>query len=133
MRKIAKLTLASQLALEKMILRLEIIREFGDLASTMSHIPQVIQTVKAQIAGIMPETSYELNDICTVLEDIALQTGEAIATTNLQPDTEEAQKILKEADIIAEQEIKEKFPELPVQSLAERESSNIDKGARLEG
>jgi len=121
-RRIAKLTLASQLALEKAILRLETVKEFGDIASAMNHIPQVIQMIRSQIAGIMPETSYELNDICAALEDIALQTGEAIADTSLQPSSEEAQTILKEANIIAEQEVKERFPELPVRGLeAEQE------------
>ncbi|MEM2122111.1 MAG: Snf7 family protein [Candidatus Bathyarchaeia archaeon] len=123
-RKIAKLTLASQLALEKAILRLETVKEFGDLASAMNNIPQVIQMIRAQIAGIMPETSYELNDICATLEEIALQTGETYIATSLQPSTEEAQTILKEANIIAEQEVKERFPELPVQSLeAEQENT----------
>ncbi|MEM2864495.1 MAG: hypothetical protein QW569_04970 [Candidatus Bathyarchaeia archaeon] len=123
-RKIAKLTLASQLALEKAILRLETVKEFGDLASAMSHIPQVIHMIRAQIAGIMPETSYELNDICATLEDIALQTGEALTDTSLQPSTEEAQTILREANVIAEQQVRERFPELPVKNL-EAEQENI--------
>ncbi len=133
-RKIARLTLASQLALEQVILRLETIRQFDDITSAMTSIPQVIHTIKTQMTGIMPEVSYELNDIYNTLEEMAFQAGEANTPPYLHTNTEEAQTILQEANIIAGHKIEESFPELPIQTLKveQRTPHQLIKGAKLE-
>jgi len=132
-RKIAKLTLTSHLILEQTILRLETIQQFGDIASVISPIPQLIHTIKSKISGIMPEASCELMDICNELNDIIIQFGDISTPTNHQNNIE-AKTILKEANIIANKEIDNNFPEIPIQTLeVERESySLLRKGTKLE-
>ncbi len=121
-RKIAKLTLTSHLILEQTILRLETIQQFGDIASVISPIPQLIHTIKSKISGIMPEASCELMDICNELNDVIIQFGDITTPIDSQNNVE-AKTILKEAKIIANQEIDKNFPEIPIQSLeVERES-----------
>jgi division protein CdvB (Snf7/Vps24/ESCRT-III family) len=63
----------------------------------------------------MPEMSLELQEIEEGLRDVVISAGEALGTPigdiYASP---EARKILEEAKIVAEQRMKEKFPELPV-------------------
>ncbi|MBS7651011.1 MAG: Snf7 family protein [Candidatus Bathyarchaeia archaeon] len=113
-RKMASIALRCQLALEQVTLRLETIREFGDVASTMGPVADVVRAIKSQISGVMPEVSYELGEIGETLNSVVLEVGEATG----QPYDEvassaEAQKILGEASAVAEQRMREKFPELP--------------------
>ena len=113
-RKMAKITLRCQLALEQILLRLETIQEFGDVAALMGPVATVVNTIRTQIAGIMPEVSYELGEVSEVLNSVAIEIGEASGQTfNFEASNEEAQKILNEASMIAEQRMKERFPELP--------------------
>ncbi|MBS7645219.1 MAG: Snf7 family protein [Candidatus Bathyarchaeia archaeon] len=118
-RKIAKLTLASQLALERVALRLETIREFGDIAYNMSAATQVVTAIKNNLQNIVPEVSMKLEEINDNLESMIFEVGEATESTlNLTP-TAEADKILKEANILAEQKLREEFPELPEYKVEE--------------
>ena len=117
-RKMAAITLRSQLALEQVSLRLETIREFGEFASLMGPVTEVVRSVKTQISGIMPEMSYELDEIGESLNGMVVEIGEA---TGQQYDTDttssEAKKILGEAGTVAEQRVKEKFPDFSSMGL----------------
>ena len=113
-RKIAKVTLQCQLALERGVFRLEAALEFGDLAHNMLPVAGVVRTLKTQISGIMPEVSSELGMISEMLGDIVIQAGTSTAGVfNAEVTSSEAQGIMNEASAIAEQKMKEKFPEMP--------------------
>ena len=113
-RKIAKVTLQCQLALERGVFRLEAALEFGDLAHNMLPVAGVVRTLKTQISGIMPEVSSELGMISEMLGDIVIQAGTSTAGVfNAEVTSSEAQGIMNEASAIAEQKMKEKFPEIP--------------------
>ncbi len=113
-RKIAKVTLQCQLALERGGFRLEAALEFGDLAHNMLPVAGVVRTLKTQISGIMPEVSSELGMISEMLGDIVIQAGTSTpGVFNAEVTSSEAQGIMNEASAIAEQKMKEKFPEIP--------------------
>ena len=114
LRKMAKVVLHSQLALEQVTLRLETVNEFGQVAYTMLPFAIVVRTLKSQLEGVMPEVSMELAQVNETLEGLATEVGEATDTTfEMSASTEESQKILSEANFVAEQKMKERFPELP--------------------
>src|SRR5207237_1336078 len=62
-RKMAKITLRSELALEQVGLRLATIKEFGDVAATMGTIAGVVAAIKNQVHGVIPQVGYDLGDI----------------------------------------------------------------------
>jgi division protein CdvB (Snf7/Vps24/ESCRT-III family) len=128
LRKVAKTTLRCQLALEKVLLRLETIRDFGEVASLMAPVVDVVQAVKNEISGIMPEVAFELNEVGEVLGDVVTEMGEAagISEEGLHP-SNEAMKIIEEANAVAEQKMKEKFPELPLQVTSPIGESSVTK------
>jgi len=118
-RKMAKVTLQCQMALEQVSLRLETIEEFGDVARMMAPVASVVHSIKHQISGVMPEVGFELGQIGDVLSSVVDDTGEVTGSTyEAGASSDEAQRILGEAGTIAEQHMKDKFPELPSASFS---------------
>ena len=113
-RKIATITLHSELALEKVALRLETVKEFGDMAYTMSSVSGVVGLLKDKLRNVIPEVSLKLSEVQDSLEDMVVEVGETTEQSfDSEATSEEAGKILTEAGVLAEQKMKERFPELP--------------------
>lgn len=113
-RKLVKQLTITQVALEQVTLRLDTVLTMGDIMSGLVPVLGVIKELKNVIKGIMPEISLELSEVEESLRDVVISAGEALGTpTGEIYTTPEARKILEEAKVIAEQRMKEKFPELP--------------------
>jgi len=114
LRKMAKIVLASRLALEKVKIRLETIRELGDVAAVMAPIIPILKGLKSQLAGIIPEISVELEEITNSMNSMLMELGQVTTTALSSPMlTEEAKRVLLEAQALAEEKIKENFPKIP--------------------
>lgn len=117
-RKMCQTILRSQFAIEQVTLRLETVGEFGDIVVEMSPVAGVINSIRGPLAGVVPEVSYKLGEIGDTLNDLVVDSGEASSTPwNTISSGEDAEKILSDANLIAEQKMKEKFPTLPDTSL----------------
>jgi division protein CdvB (Snf7/Vps24/ESCRT-III family) len=118
-RKVAKSLLITQLALEQVSLRLETITEFGDVFVNLAPVLGVVRELKGVIKGIMPELGFELSELGENLQEVVFEAGEFTGGSGLAvASSPEAKKILEEATMIAEQKMKEKFPELPATASA---------------
>jgi division protein CdvB (Snf7/Vps24/ESCRT-III family) len=117
-RKMARLTLHCEFAIEQTILRLETVEELGDIAVMMGPAAGVIQAIRRQVQGVMPRISFELGTIAETLNDVALEVGESSAPGyDITVSGEQAQSILTEATTLAEQRMRERFPELPTPTV----------------
>jgi len=113
-RKMEKMIMHARLALEQITLRLRTVSELGDVVSTLGPAVGVLRAVKSGMANIFPEAERELGQIGNLLSGIIVDAGQSTGTTiNFETANEDAQKILTEAAAVAEQKVKEKFPELP--------------------
>jgi len=113
-RKMAKVVLHSELALEQVTLRMETVQEFGDIAYTMRPVAGVVRTIKNQLQSVLPEVSMELANVNESLEYLVVEVGDATESSfDMNVSSDEAQQILTEAGVVAEQKMKERFPELP--------------------
>jgi division protein CdvB (Snf7/Vps24/ESCRT-III family) len=111
-RKIAKIVLTSQLALERVIIRLQTIEEFGEVLVQVAPVMDVVKETRGRIAGIIPEVALELEDVNTMLQDMSLEAGEVETHGDAVGSiSDEAVKVLQESSVIAEEMMKEKFPE----------------------
>lgn len=113
-RKMEKMIMHARLALEQIVLRLKTVSELGDVVTTLAPAVGVLRSVRTGMASIFPEAERELGQIGTLLSGIIVDAGQSTGLTiNFETVNEDAQKILNEAASVAEQKIKEKFPELP--------------------
>lgn len=124
-RKMCQTILRSQFAIEQVVLRLETVEEFGDIVVEMSPVAGVINSIKSHLAGVVPEVSYKLGEIGDTLNDLVMEAGGATnVTMNVLSSGEEADKILTDANTIAEQKMKDKFPTLPDSTLPSLEKTS---------
>jgi division protein CdvB (Snf7/Vps24/ESCRT-III family) len=113
-RKMSRLIINARLALEQITLRLRTVSELGDVVSTLGPAVGVLRSVRAGLVSVFPEAENELGEIGNMLSGIMIEAGQGSGMTlNFDTVNEDASKILTEAATVAEQKIKDKFPELP--------------------
>ena len=113
-RKMERMIMHGRLALEQIVLRLRTVSELGDIVTTLAPAVGVLRTVKNGMSSIFPEAERELGQIGTLLNGIIIDAGQSTGLSiNFESANEDAQKILAEASSVAEQKIKDRFPELP--------------------
>ena len=112
-RRIAKVVLGSQLALERVILRLETVGEFTDVMMELAPLMYIVKETKSKIVGIVPQVASELDEVNNMLGDLTYEAGE-VNSTNLpiEATDDEAKKVLEETGLMAEERVREHFPDL---------------------
>jgi division protein CdvB (Snf7/Vps24/ESCRT-III family) len=114
-RKMNKMVTQAKLALEQIVLRLNTITELGDIVVTLAPAMAVIRNVKQGLVGVLPEAEGEIGEISGLLSSILVDAGTVGGyTLNFEAANEDAERVLAEASAVAEQRMKEKFPEIPV-------------------
>jgi len=125
-RKMEKMMMNARLALEQIVLRLKTVSELGDIVSTLAPAVGVLRTVRTGMANVFPEAEKELGSIGNLLSGIIMDAGQSEGLSiNFETANDDAQKIMTEAASVAEQQIKEKFPDLPagIPGLGEKTTS----------
>jgi division protein CdvB (Snf7/Vps24/ESCRT-III family) len=113
-RKMAKVVLGAQLALEKALLRLETVHQLGETAAAIVPVAGILKAIQKDLAGVIPEVSYEIGAISDEIGKMVVEVGEATGMSiDMEAANEEAKKVLEEAAAVAEHRLKEKLPELP--------------------
>lgn len=126
LRKTANFMMNAELALERVALRLKTVTQLGNVIATLTPATQVLQSVRAGIGGLLPNAEKEIEEIGTMLNELIVEAGEVTgAAPNFEVANDDAQKILSEAALIAEQRMKEKFPELPSIRTTEEASEDF--------
>ena len=114
LRKVAKTLLTVQVALEHIVLRIESIREIGEIVLYLGPIVNVVKDVRSAIKSVLPELGIELGEVQDLLQEMVMEAGTLVGFSEITiPTSAEAKKILEEAKVVAEQRMKEAFPSLP--------------------
>jgi len=128
-RKIARIVLSSQLALERVILRLQTIEQFGEVLTQIAPVIDVVEEMKDKVSGLIPEVANELDQVNSMLKDMSLEAGE-IESENIDVEAanEEAKKIMLESMAIAEEKMKETFPDIKDLQMSKMRVIPISEG-----
>ncbi|MCS6787991.1 MAG: Snf7 family protein, partial [Aigarchaeota archaeon] len=114
LRKMSRVVVRSQLSLEKVILRLETVKEFGDVMHVLGPATAIVKQVQSDLAGIVPEVAQNLRYVDEVLEGLIAEAGSVSGTVvSVSISDPEAQRILQEASEVAAQRMKTAFPDVP--------------------
>lgn len=112
-RKISKQLLTVQYALEHAALKLETFLIYGGALNEVVPVIGVMKEAIGIVKNIAPDVWIDLQ---VAVRELEAAMGEGIVDLTLGVDVgldAEAKKILEEAKIVAEQKMREKFPELP--------------------
>ena len=127
-RKMETFMMHASLALERVILRLRTVSQLGDVVVTLAPATTVLQKVTKGISGVLPTAERELGQVGTLLSEIIFEAGHSTGMTlDFEVANEDARQILSEAAIVAEEKMKEKFPELPT-GLTSAEKTSTGSG-----
>jgi len=104
-----------ELALERVILRLETIRELSDIIIDLKPALKILQKVSKQLFEFLPDVSSELSTVNDVINETLWSTRITTdgSTIPVNRTTSGGQEILKEVSSFMEQKITEKLPEPP--------------------
>ena len=112
-----KMITSAKLALEQIQLRLNTITELGDVVVTLSPAMSVIKNIQGGLNSMIPEAGQSFGKITDILNGIMNDSGQIPTTSDINGNTsavsEDALKIIEEASAIVEQNMKDKFPDLP--------------------
>jgi division protein CdvB (Snf7/Vps24/ESCRT-III family) len=121
-RKMGKMVTQAQLALEQISLRLSTVTDLGEIATTLGPAVTVIKSMKDGLRSALPEADREMSEISGLLSSILVNAGQTGGLSmNFEAANEDAQKVLEEAAAVAEQKIKDSFPEIPANVAGQQE------------
>ena len=115
-RKLVKFLYNVQLAIERVMMRLETIKELGDIVADLKPALRLLQGVSQELFQVLPDVSTELSNVNSAIQD-TLHATKLTADENLVPvgkKTEAGEEILKEVSCFMEQKLAESLPEPPV-------------------
>ncbi|MGI9010241.1 MAG: Snf7 family protein [Nitrososphaeraceae archaeon] len=124
-RKMNKMVSSAKLAMEQIQLRLNTITELGDVVVTLTPAMSVIKGIQGGLSSMMPEADQSFGQISDLLSNI-MNDSSQIPNTEISGTgmiSEDSMKILEDANMVVEQSMKDKFPDLPSSSEIDQESS----------
>lgn len=128
-RKLVKFLYNVQLAIERVILRLETIKELSDIVVDLKPALRLLQNVSQELFQVLPDVSSELNNVNDAIRE-TLHVTKISADESLIPvgkKTAGGEEILREVSCFLEQKLTETLPEPPATSLPSKEEKTSIK------
>jgi division protein CdvB (Snf7/Vps24/ESCRT-III family) len=114
LRKTEKTVMKAKLAFNAILLRMETVKDLGDFNFIMGPAIAVAGTLQKQLALVMPEASGTISESFASLQQTMSEAGQLTGgSVNVSLANEEAENIIREAAAAAEEQAKQKFPEVP--------------------
>ena len=125
-RKMGKMVTQAQLAMEQISLRLGTINDLGEIANTLAPAVSVIKNMKEGLSTALPEADKEISEISGLLSSVLVDASTTGGISlNFDAANEDAQRVLEEAAAVAEQRMKESFPEIPSGLFSQEERDGL--------
>ena len=124
-RKVTRTISNAKMSLEQVQLRLTTIHDLGDAMIAIGPAMNTMKGLKSSLGRFMPEADSELSSMTQTLSGLmtdSLSGGEF--NVEAESTSEETEKILQEASAVAEQQVGDKFPSVPLQPVTSSESSS---------
>jgi len=124
-RKVTRTVSNAKMSLEQVQLRLTTIHDLGDAMIAIGPAMNTMKGLKSSLGRFMPEADSELASMTQTLGGLmtdSLSGGEF--NVEAEATSEETEKILQEASAVAEQQVGDKFPSVPLQPVTSSESSS---------
>jgi len=126
-RKLVKFLYNVQLAIERVILRLETIKELGDIVTELKPALRLLQNVSQELFQVLPDVSSELDNVNSAIQETLhatkLSTDEDVIPVGKK--TEGGEEILKEVTSFMQQKIADTLPEPPAASPVKEKAPPI--------
>jgi division protein CdvB (Snf7/Vps24/ESCRT-III family) len=121
-RKLIKFLYSVQLAIERVVLRLETIRELSEIVVDLKPALKLLQDVSHDLFEVLPDVSNELSNVNSTISETlcATRITTDASVIPVERKTQGGEEILKEVSTFIEQKIAENLPEPPTSITAEK-------------
>jgi division protein CdvB (Snf7/Vps24/ESCRT-III family) len=126
-RKLLKFLYSVQLAIERVVLRLETLKELSDIVIDLKPALKLLQNVSSDLFQVLPDVSSELNNVNETIRETLCAT-KISADESLIPvgkKTEAGEEVLNEVSSFLERKLSETLPEPPAAVAAEEKAAPI--------
>jgi hypothetical protein len=116
-RKLLKFLYNVQLAIERVVLRLETISELSEIVLDLKPALKLLQGVSQELFQVLPDVSAELNSVQSTISETLYSTkvtSDADEVIQVGTKTQGGEEILKEVSNFLEQKIAQTLPEPPI-------------------
>jgi division protein CdvB (Snf7/Vps24/ESCRT-III family) len=126
-RKLIKFLSNVELAIERVILRLETIKELSEIVVDLKPALKLLQNVSQELFQVLPDVSTELNNVKSAISETLCATkitaDESLIPVNKK--TPGGEEILKEVSGFLEQKLAETLPEPPIIPVSSKEKTSV--------
>jgi division protein CdvB (Snf7/Vps24/ESCRT-III family) len=121
-RKLIKFLYSVQLAIERVVLRLETIRELSEIVVDLKPALKLLQDVSRDLFQVLPDVSSELSNVNSAISETlcATKITTDASVIPVERKTQGGEEILKEVSSFIEQKISENLPEPPTSIATEK-------------
>jgi len=116
-RKLNNFLTSVHLAIERVVLRLETMRELSDIVNDLKPALKMLQGVSQELFNVLPDVSAEMEKMNSTLADTLYATRISASPDDLVPvdrKTAGGEEILKEVSSYVERKVAETLPEPPM-------------------
>ncbi len=115
-RKLTKLISQTQILVERIILRLETLKELSAAFADLKPLLRVVHSVTRRLTRIMPQMAYEMERVNESINETLSMTSISSTELNIPIDvkTPGGQEVLKEVSAFLEDKLTEELPEPPI-------------------
>ena len=110
LRKIEEKAQYGKYALERAYAKIEIAKDFGEIAAAMVPVNQILKNVKVTLSEFLPASGTAIGELSALMMETMNSFANIFGDSSISsPTSDEAEKILKEAAAVAESRLKDRL------------------------
>ena len=130
-KKVLKVVKVSELALMQIIVRLESIRDVGDVYSNMNDAFKIMRGVNKSVSGVVPSLENATEEVNTTLSETLADLGNLSSSVSLDVTHEGGQELFEKAKLFAEEKALELNEGIPSSVLSANGDSLFEKAKQV--
>ena len=128
-RKLIKIISQTQILVERIILRLETLKELHAAFADLKPVLRIVHSVTQRLTILMPQMAYEMERVNDSIDETLAMThiGSPQLEMPFDVKTPGGEEVLKEASALLEQRLAEKLPEPPPSVAVTEKPQHVEK------
>ena len=128
-RKLIKIISQTQILTERIILRLETLKELNAAFADLKPVLRILHGVTQRLTTLMPQMAYEMERVNESIDETLAMTSIGSPQIDMPFDvkTPGGEEVLKEVSALLEEKLAEKLPEPPTSVAVEEKSQRVEK------
>ena len=128
-RKLIKIIAQTQILIERIILRLETLKELNAAFADLKPVLRILHSVTQRLTILMPQMAYEMERVNESIDETLAMTSIGSPQLDMPFDvkTPGGEEVLKEVSALLEQKLAEELPEPPTSVAVKEKPQRVEK------